>query len=150
MSLDKNMNDELKKAMLAKDEPKLRTLRSIKAAFLMTKTEKGGTGDISEEQELKVLQKLYNQRKESFEIFEKGGRTELAQKEKEEMDIIYSFLPTQLDDASLIQIIKEIIVEIGATSMKDMGKVVGAANAKLAGKADGKRISTVVKDLISQ
>lgn len=144
------MNDELKKAMLAKDEPKLRTLRSIKAAFLMTKTEKGGTGDISEEQELKVLQKLYNQRKESFEIFEKGGRTELAQKEKEEMDIIYSFLPTQLDDASLIQIIKEIIVEIGATSMKDMGKVVGAANAKLAGKADGKRISTVVKDLISQ
>jgi hypothetical protein len=150
MSLDKNMNDELKKAMLAKDEPKLRTLRSIKAAFLMTKTEKGGTGDINEEQELKVLQKLYNQRKESFEIFEKGGRAELAQKEKEELDIIYSFLPTQLDDASLIQIIKEIIVEIGATSMKDMGKVVGAANAKLAGKADGKRISTVVKDLISQ
>ena len=80
MSLDKNMNDELKKAMLAKNEPKLRTLRSIKAAFLMTKTEKGGTGEISEEQELKVLQKLYNQRKESFEIFEKGGRTELAQK----------------------------------------------------------------------
>ncbi|MBK6340894.1 MAG: GatB/YqeY domain-containing protein [Bacteroidetes bacterium] len=150
MSLDKNMNDELKKAMLAKNEPKLRTLRSIKAAFLMTKTEKGGTGEISEEQELKVLQKLYNQRKESFEIFEKGGRTELAQKEKEEMDIIYSFLPAQLDDASLIQIIKEIIVETGATSMKDMGKVVSAANAKLAGKADGKRISTIVKDLISQ
>ena len=86
----------------------------------------------------------------SFEIFEKGGRTELAQKEKEEMDIIYSFLPAQLDDASLIQIIKEIIVETGATSMKDMGKVVSAANAKLAGKADGKRISTIVKDLISQ
>ena len=150
MSLDKNMNDELKKAMLAKNEPKLRTLRSIKAAFLMTKTEKGGTGEISEEQELKVLQKLYNQRKESFEIFEKGGRTELAQKEKEEMDIIYSFLPAQLDDASLIPIIKEIIVETGATSMKDMGKVVSAANAKLAGKADGKRISTIVKDLISQ
>jgi uncharacterized protein YqeY len=150
MSLDKNMNDELKKAMLAKNEPKLRTLRSIKAAFLMTKTEKGGTGEISEEQELKVLQKLYNQRKESFEIFEKGGRTELAQKEKEEMDIIYSFLPAQLDDASLIQIIKEIIAETGATSMKDMGKVVSAANAKLAGKADGKRISTIVKDLISQ
>ena len=150
MSLDKNMNDELKKAMLAKNEPKLRTLRSIKAAFLMTKTEKGGTGEISEEQELKVLQKLYNQRKESFEIFEKGGRTELAQKEKEETDIIYSFLPAQLDDASLIQIIKEIIVETGATSMKDMGKVVSAANAKLAGKADGKRISTIVKDLISQ
>ena len=150
MSLDKNMNDELKKAMLAKNESKLRTLRSIKAAFLMTKTEKGGTGEISEEQELKVLQKLYNQRKESFEIFEKGGRTELAQKEKEEMDIIYSFLPAQLDDASLIQIIKEIIAETGATSMKDMGKVVSAANAKLAGKADGKRISTIVKDLISQ
>ena len=150
MSLDKNMNDELKKAMLAKDEPKLRALRSIKAAFLMTKTEKGGTGEISIEQELKVLQKLYNQRKESFEIFEKSNRKELAQKEKEEMDIIYSFLPAQLDDESLVKIIKEIIIETGANSMKDMGKVVGVANARLAGKADGKRISSFVKDLIGQ
>lgn len=148
MSLDKKMNDELKQAMLSKNEPKLRTLRSIKAAFLNIKTEKGGTGEITEEQELKVLQKLYNQRKESLDIFEKENRTELAQKEKEEMDIIYSFLPAQLDDEALLKIIKDLIVELGATSMKDMGKVVGAANAKLSGQADGKRISAVIKSLI--
>ncbi|MCB0511207.1 MAG: GatB/YqeY domain-containing protein, partial [Bacteroidetes bacterium] len=147
MSLDANLNNEIKNAMLQKEEAKLRTLRAIKSAFLLAKTEKGGNGQISEEQELKVLQKLFNQRKESFEIFTKENRAELAAKEKEEMDIIGAYLPAQLSDEELKSTIQQIIQTLGVTSIKEMGKVMGAASKQLQGKAEGGRISSVVKEL---
>lgn len=149
MSLDANLNNEIKDAMLQKNEAKLRTLRAIKSAFLLAKTEKGSNGTISEEQELKVIQKLFNQRKESFEIFTKENRAELAAKEKEEMEILQSYLPAQLSDDELIQAIKNIIAESGATSIKEMGKVMGLASKNLQGKAEGGRISAVVKSLLN-
>ena len=134
--------------MLSKDEAKLRTLRAIKSAFLLAKTEKGATGEISAEQEIKVLQKLFNQRKESFEIFTKENRPELAQKEKEEMDIIGALLPAQMSDDELKSEIEKVIAQTGATSIKDIGKVMGQASKALAGKAEGGRISAMVKNLL--
>jgi uncharacterized protein YqeY len=149
MSLDANLNNVLKEAMLAKDEAKIRTLRAIKSAFLLAKTEKGSSGDISEEQEMKVLQKLLSQRKESYEIFSREGRAELAAKEKEEMDIIASYLPQQMDEAELGKIISEAISETGATSMKDMGKVIALANSRIKGRAEGKVVAELVKKALS-
>jgi uncharacterized protein len=149
MSLDASLNNEIKAAMLGKDESKLRTLRAIKSAFLLAKTEKGAGGEISAEQEIKVLQKLYSQRKESFEIFSKENRPELALKEKEEMDIIASYLPAQMSDDDLKVEIEKIIAQAGATSIKDIGKVMGAASKALAGRAEGARISALVKNLLS-
>ena len=148
MNLDQNINTELKNAMLAKDDVKLRTIKAIKAAFLIAKTEKGATGEISAEQEIKILQKLFNQRKESFEIFTKENRPELAIREKEEMDVITSYLPAQMSDDELANIVKETIAETGATSIKDMGKVIGSVSKKVAGKAEGARISSLVKELL--
>ena len=148
MSLDANLNNEIKAAMLGKDEARLRTLRAIKAAFLLAKTEKGSTGEISAEQEVRILQKLFSQRKESFEIFSKENRPELARKEKEEMDIIASLLPAQMSDDELKGEIEMIIAQVGATSIKEMGKVMGVASKALAGKAEGARISSMVKSLL--
>lgn len=148
MSLDQNINNELKAAMLSKDEVKLRTIKAIKAAFLIAKTEKGATGEITQEQEIKILQKLYNQRKESFEIFTKENRAELAAREKEEMEVITTYLPKQLDDAALKEIVQTTITTTGATSIKDMGKVIGAVTKSVAGQAEGARISALVKELL--
>ena len=148
MSLDQNINNELKEAMLSKNEVKLRTIKAIKAAFLMAKTEKGATGEITQEQEIKILQKLFNQRKESFEIFTKENRPELAVREKEEMDVIVSYLPKQLSDEDLHAIVQASITETGDTSIKDMGKVIGMVSKKVAGQAEGARISTLVKQLL--
>ena len=148
MSLDQNINNELKEAMLSKNEVKLRTIKAIKAAFLLAKTEKGATGEINQEQEIKILQKLFNQRKESFDIFTKENRPELAVREKEEMDVIASYLPKQLDDAALTEIVQNAITETGATSIKDMGKVIGIVSKKVAGQAEGARISAMVKQLL--
>lgn len=148
MSLDQNINNELKEAMLSKNEVKLRTIKAIKAAFLLAKTEKGATGEITPEQEIKILQKLYNQRKESYEIFTKENRPELAIREKEEMDVIVAYLPKQLDDTELTAIVKATIAETGATSIKDMGKVIGSVSKKVAGQAEGARISALVKELL--
>lgn len=131
--------------MLAKDQAKLRGLRAIKAALLLAKTEKGSSEEITEEGELKILQKLIKQRKESSDIYKQQGREDLAQVEDEEIDVIGSFLPKQLDRAEVEQIIARIVKDAGAVSMKDMGKVVGLANKELAGKADGKLIAEVVK-----
>jgi uncharacterized protein YqeY len=149
MSLDANLNNEIKNAMLNKEEARLRTLRAIKSAFLLAKTEKGSNGTISEEQEIKIIQKLFNQRKESFEIFTKENRAELAVKEKEEMDILNSYLPVQLSNEDLEIAIKNIIEQNGATSMKEMGKIMGIASKELQGKAEGGRISALVKNLLS-
>jgi uncharacterized protein YqeY len=148
MSLDQNINNELKEAMLSKNEVKVRTIKAIKAAFLLAKTEKGATGEITAEQEIKILQKLYNQRKESFEIFSKENRPELAVKEKEEMEMIASYLPKQMIDEELTAIVQAVITETGASSIKDMGKVIGAVTKKVAGQAEGARISALVKSLL--
>jgi len=149
MSLDKNINEILKQAMLARDESQVRTLRAIKSAFLLARTEKGASGEISEEQEIKVLQKLYNQRKESYEIFSRENRSALALKEKEEMDIIVSYLPKQMDAPELEDIIRAVITETGAAGMKDMGKVIAMANQQIKGRAEGKLVAEKVKALLA-
>lgn len=147
--LDSTLNEAIKQAMLSKNEASLRTLRAIKAAFLIAKTEKGASGTLTAEQETKILQKLFNQRKEAATIFAQEGRTELAQKEQEEMDIIGAYLPKQLSDEELNEALKAIIQQVGASSAAEMGKVMGAASKALAGKAEGARISAAVKAILS-
>ena len=149
MSLEKNVNDQLKTAMLAKDEKSLRALRAIKAAILLAKTSEGAGGELKPEDEIKMLQKLVKQRKDSEEIFRQQNRPELAQKEAEEREVIEKFLPRQMDVEELKAELSRIITEVGAASPADMGKVMGAATKQLAGKADGKTISTTVKELLA-
>jgi uncharacterized protein YqeY len=150
MNLEQKIMAELKTAMLAKDEKALRSLRAIKAAILLAKTSEGAGGDLKEEDEIKILQKLVKQRKDSLEIFQQQSRTDLAQKEQEEIEIIEKFLPKQLSADELKGIIAAIIAETGASSPADMGKVMGVASKQLAGKADGKAISAVVKELLAK
>lgn len=140
---------ELKTAMLAKDEKALRSLRAIKAAILLAKTSEGSGGELKEEDEIKLLQKLVKQRKDSLEIFNQQNRTDLAQKEQEEIEVIEKFLPKQLSPEEIKIELAAIISEVGAASPADMGKVMGAATKKLAGKADGKTISALVKELLN-
>jgi len=149
MSLEQKIMGELKTAMLAKDEKGLRSLRAIKAAILLAKTSEGAGGELKEDDEIKLLQKLVKQRKDSLEIFQQQNRTDLAQKEQEEIEIIEKFLPKQLSADEIKAELSVIISEVGATSTADMGKVMGAATKKLAGKADGKTISALVKELLS-
>jgi uncharacterized protein YqeY len=149
MSLEQNVMAELKTAMLAKDEKSLRSLRAIKAAIINLKTSEGFSGEIKEEDEIKLLQKLVKQRKESLEIYEKQQRADLAEKEKEEIGVIEKFLPKQLSKEELKNIIEGIIKQTGAKSQADMGKVMGMANKQLAGKADGKTIASIVKEILS-
>jgi len=136
--------DDLKVAMKQKDQAALRAVRAVKAALLVKKTD--GSGDeIDEAVEIQILQKLVKSRRESLEIYEKQGREDLAQIEIEEIAVIEKYLPEQLDEAGIEAMVTEIIANVGATSMKDMGKVMGMANAELAGKADGKAVATLVK-----
>lgn len=148
MSLETQVMDELKNAMRAKDEAALRTLRAIKAAIIIEKTAEGATGEITEAMETKMLQKLAKQRRDSIDIFEKQNRQDLADKEKEELAIIEKFLPKQLSAEELNVEIRGIIEQVGAKSPADMGKVMGVASKQLAGRADGKAISEVVKLLL--
>ena len=150
MSLEQKVMADLKTAMLAKDEKALRGLRAIKAAILLAKTSEGAAGELKEEDETKLLQKLVKQRKDSLEIFQQQNRSDLAQKEQEEIDVIEKFLPKQLSTEELQLEIKKIIAETGAVSPADMGKVIATATKKLAGKADGKTISGAVKELLTQ
>jgi uncharacterized protein YqeY len=150
MNLEQKIMADLKTAMLAKDEKALRSLRAIKAAILVEKTKEGAGGDLKEEDEIKLLQKLVKQRKDSLEIFQQQNRTDLAQKEQEEIEVIEKFLPKQLSAEDLKAIISTIIAETGASSPADMGKVMGVASKQLAGKADGKAISAVVKELLAK
>lgn len=147
MSLESRVMTDLKSAMKAKDQAALRSLRAIKSAILLSKTDGSGK-ELDEAGEIKLVQKLVKQRKDSLEIYEKQNREDLAVKEKEEIAILANYLPKQLDAAELEAIIKSIIEQTGATSMKDMGKVMGMASKQLAGKADGKTISGVVKGLL--
>ncbi|SMD05603.1 GatB/YqeY domain-containing protein [Pedobacter africanus] len=143
--ISNTIDQEIKQAMLAKDQAKLRGLRAIKAALLLAKTEKGPSEEITEEAELKLLQKLIKQRKESADIYKQQGREDLSSIEEEEIAVISAFLPKQLNEAEIEQIIIKVIQLSGAASVKDMGKVMGLANKELAGKADGKLIAEIVK-----
>lgn len=150
MSLEQKVMTELKTAMLAKDEKALRSLRAIKAAILLAKTSEGASGEIKEEDEIKLLQKLVKQRKDSLEIYQQQNRSDLAQKEIEEIEVIEKFLPKQFSAEELKSELQSIITEVGAASPADMGKVMGVATKKFAGKADGKTISALVKELLAK
>lgn len=149
MSLEEKINQDIKKAMLAREKEKLEALRAVKTALLVAKTEKGATAEMSEDAENKILQRLVKQRKESAVIYEGGNRTELAEKELFEAKIIEMYLPEQMSDEELTQSVQRIIDEMGAKSMADMGKVMGKASKELAGKADGKAVADKVKALLS-
>ena len=139
------IDQEIKQAMLAKNQPRLRGLRAIKAALLLARTEKGSAEEVTEEAELKILQRLVKQRKESSDIYKQQGREDLSLIEEEEIEVISGFMPKQLDRAEIARIIAGIIETSGVSSVKEMGKVMGLANKELAGKADGKLIAEVVK-----
>lgn len=147
MSLESRVMVDIKTAMKAKDQTSLRSLRAIKAAILNAKTDGSGK-ELDETGEIKLVQKLVKQRKDSLEIFEKQDREDLAVKEREEIEVLTKYLPKQMDAAELESFIKGIVEQTGASSMKDMGKVMGMASKQLAGKADGKTISAIVKTLL--
>lgn len=149
MALENDITSALKDAMRAKDTLKLEALRAIKSALLLAKTQTGGAPELSEDDEIKLLQKLVKQRKESAAIFRAQNRIDLAEPEEAQAQIIATFLPEQLSEEQITAIIDDIIATTGASSMKDMGQVMGMANQKMAGKADGKTIATVVKQRLS-
>jgi uncharacterized protein YqeY len=149
MSLTTQIDQDIKQAMLAKDADKLRGLRAIKAALLLARTEKGAAEEVGAEGEIKVLQKLAKQRKESADIYKTQHREDLYAIEIDELQVIESYLPKQMSKEEVEVYLKDLVSRIGATSVKDMGKVMGAANKELAGKADGKTISEVVKSLLN-
>jgi hypothetical protein len=149
MSLAILINDDIKQAMLAKDRRKLEALRAIKAALLLAKTGKDITsGEIPEEVELSILQKLVKQRKESAEIYKSQNRADLVEDEIFQASIIEAYLPEQMSEKELRKIVKDIVDQTGANSMKDMGKVMGMASKQLAGKADNKTISGIVREML--
>jgi len=149
MSLEAKLMTDLKAAMKAKDQAALRSIRAVKAAIILAKTD--GTGaEITEDIEIKILQKLVKQRQDSLDIYVKQGREDLAVTEREEIAVISKYLPEQMSTDDLKTFIGELIAKTGASGMKDMGKIMGMASGQLAGKADGKTISTVVKELLNQ
>lgn len=148
MNLEQQIMAEMKDAMKSKNESVLRSLRAIKAEIIKAKTEPGAGGEIDTATEQKFLQKMVKQRKDSLDIFEKQNRPDLAIKEKEELEVIQRFLPEQMNEEEITVAVKKIIADTGASSAADMGKVMGAASKMLAGKADGKIISGIVKNLI--
>lgn len=149
MALFDIISEDIKKAMIAKDKVALEALRGVKKEFLEAKTAKGSTGELTDDAALKILQKMVKQRNESAQIFTDQNRADLAENELAEASVIEKYLPAKLTDAELEAAIKEIIAEVGATSAKEMGKVMGVASKKLAGKADGKEISEKVKSLLA-
>lgn len=149
MNLEQKIMTELKAAMIAKDEAALRSLRAVKAAILLAKTSEGAGGEIKEEDEIKLLQKLVKQRKDSLEIFKQQNREDLAKKEEEEIAVIEKFLPAQMSAEEIKNALTQIIAASGASSPADMGKVMGLATKQFAGKADGKTIAALVKELLS-
>jgi uncharacterized protein YqeY len=149
MSLETTINQDIKAAMLAKNEAQLRALRAIKSALLLAKTEKGASTEITEEAEIKVLQKLVKQRKESADIYKSQNREDLYQIEAEEIEVIEHYLPKQLSTEELNAYLKQLIAKLNVTSVKEMGKIMGVASKELSGKADGKAISESIKSLLS-
>lgn len=149
MSLESKIMEALKEAMKAKDTIALESLRAVKSAILLAKTEAFAGDTLSAEEEIKLLQRLVKQRKESAELYQKQGREDLATPELAQAEIIAKFLPEQLSEEAVETTIRAIVARLGASSMKDMGKVMGEANKELAGKADGKLIATIVKRVLS-
>jgi uncharacterized protein YqeY len=148
MSLITQVDQDIKQAMLAKQPDRLRGLRAIKSALLLARTEKGAAEELTAEAEIKVLQKLIKQRKESAEIYKTQNRDDLYQIEMEEMKVIEPYLPQQMTRFEIEGYIQELITRLGATSVNEMGKVMGIASKELAGQADGKTISEVVRQLL--
>ncbi|GIL21990.1 MAG: aspartyl-tRNA amidotransferase subunit B [Bacteroidota bacterium] len=149
MSLKQQIDNDIKAAMLAKNKEELTALRSVKSLILLAETDKGATGEISADVEMKLLTKAAKQRKESAEIFLKEGRNDLAQKEQFELEVISRYLPKQLTEEEIATELKKIVEQVGAKGPQDMGKVMGTATKLLAGKADGKMISDLVKKLLT-
>lgn len=149
MSLKEQIDADLKKAMLEKNKDDLRALRAIKSMILLAETEKGVVADITSETEVKLLQKAVKQRMDSIAIFRQQNRHDLADAEQAEVKVISRYLPAQMSEEELTNKIKQIISQAGASSMKDMGRVMGIAGKELSGSADGKAISEVVKKLLS-
>ena len=148
MALQQQIDQDIKAAMLAKDDARLRGLRAIKAALLLAKTEKGASDSLTDETETRVLQKLVKQRRESADIYKAQNREDLLTIEMEELAVIEAYLPKQLDREEIKAYVQRAIQQVGATGIKDMGKVMGVVNKELAGKADGKAISEVVKEAL--
>ena len=149
MSLENTINQDIKTAMLAKKEAELRALRAVKSALLLAKTEKGAADVVTEDAEIKVLQKLVKQRKESAEIYKSQNREDLFKIEAEEIEVIEKYLPKQLSEEELTAYLQGLIAKLGVTSVKEMGKVMGVASKDVAGEADGKAISAGIKSLLS-
>ena len=149
MTLMDKISEELKKAMKAKDNIALQSIRAIKSELLLLRTKSGTPNNLSDEQEMKVLQKLIKQRKESAKIFREQNRIDLAEPEVAQAKIIEGFLPEQLDKEKIRELVEEIILSTGAEGIKDMGKVMSQASSKMAGQADGKIISIIVKEILT-
>ena len=149
MGLELKITIALKEAMKSKNQTALTALRAVKSAILLHKTQKSSNGELSQEDEMKLLQKLVKQRKDSADIYKGQGRNDLADPELKEAELIQQFLPKALSEDEVKDVVKSVIVEIGADGMKDMGKVMGISTKKLIGKADGKQISIIVKEFLS-
>jgi len=149
MALEETINNDIKAAMMAKDEARLRAVRAIKSEIIKAKTEKGAGGVVSPEKESQILQKMVKQRRDSISEFEKANRQDLIDKEKEEVAVIEKYLPAMMSEAEVIEIVKQAIASTGATSQKEMGKVMGMVSKQLAGKADNKLVADTVKSLLS-
>jgi uncharacterized protein YqeY len=149
MSLEEKINNGIKVAILAKEKDKLNALRAIKSAILLAKTEKGGIKMLDEVKEIKLLQKLVKQRRESADIYKSQGRDDLYEKEIAEMKVIQEYLPQQMSKEEIENIVRQIIDQLGVSSVKEIGKVMGVATKKLAGKAEGKQIAEIVQAILS-
>jgi len=150
MSLQKQVMDKMKEAMKAKDTVALQALRAVKSAFLLAKTETGVQTELTEAQELKIIQKQVKQRKDSAAIFVEQGRQDLAEPELAELAVLEQFMPEAMSEEEIEKVVKDTIEKVGANGMQDMGKVMGIVSGKLAGQADGKTISTLVKKHLSK
>lgn len=148
MNLEEKINNDIKAAMLSREQEKLEAIRAVKAAILLEKSKESGTGSMDEATEMKILQKLVKQRKESAEVYTAGKREDLAKNELFEASIIEKYLPQQMGQEEVTDIIQKIIITSGASSMKDMGRVMGLASKEFAGKADNKMISEILKRLL--
>ena len=148
MALKSKIEGEIKTAMLAKDKDRLRALRSIKSLIMLAETEKGVQAELTEDAEMAILMKAAKQRKDSLDVFEKQNRKDLADVEKQELEVIEGFLPKQMSEDEMRTELEQIVKEVGATEMKEMGKVMGVASKKMAGRADNKKMSQIIKSLL--
>jgi uncharacterized protein YqeY len=149
MSLEKQIIEDIKAAMRAKDKEKLEALRAVKSAIMLAKTEKGGSDEVTEEAELKILQRLVKQRTDSANIYKEQGREDLAEKESKEAEFIKVYMPAQMSEEEVVEVIKKLAEDNGITQQSEFGKLMGLAMKQLSGKADGKLISSAAKKILS-